>query len=130
MLCPSGEVAVAGDGHAEVGIEFFVDVLQGGGDSHPSGHAETEPHGFPWVVVRILPQDDYFDLLEGGSIESVEDQAAGRIDDLSLGFFLFDEGDEIIKKGLFEEVLQDGFPGFFNIYVGHGGSVLRDVLLR
>lgn len=87
VLGPGAQVAVVGNRNAQVGVEFFVNVLQGGGNAHTFGRRKRQAHGFAGIVVGVLPQDDNFDFVEGRAVKGVKNERPRRVNYL-IGLFL------------------------------------------
>ena len=89
------QAAVVGPGHAEVGFEFGVDVLQRRRQRHPGPDAEAQPVGLSPPVVRVLAQDHRLDVRVGREVQGGEDLLRRR-EDLAPGPF---PGHEPVQLG-------------------------------
>jgi len=120
LFGPVGEVAVVGDGHADVLVQFFeyIDEGRGRGDAFWDGEAEAV--GLAGAVVGVLAEEDDLDLVEGGGVEGVKDEAAGGIDGFAGEAFRLEVVDDLEKIGFGEFLFEDAFPGFFDLYIHRG----------
>ena len=75
---PSLQAAMRWERQPQIAGQFFADVSQAGGDDLPRGHGESQAVRLPWSMVRILPQNDDFDLVTPGVMKRRKD--IGRID--------------------------------------------------
>lgn len=121
LLGPVSEVAVVGDGHTDILTQFFKDIDEGGwrGDGFLDGEAEAV--GLAGAMVGVLSQQDDLDLIEGSSVEGVEDKAAGRIDRPVAHLFVFEQGGDLAEIGFAEFRAEKFFPAFFYLDVHSWG---------
>ena len=68
-LCPRLERAVDGDGLAQITLQFFENVAQGGGQLDARRHRERQALRLVRAVVGVLPQDHHFDLRQRGELQ-------------------------------------------------------------
>ncbi len=47
-------------------VEFFEDVAQGGGRLDAWCDGKCQSFCLPWAVVRVLPEDDDFNVMQWG----------------------------------------------------------------
>ncbi len=79
-LCrPAAQVAMRSRRDAQVLLQLLIYILQRRRNAAAARNRKTEPHSLPRIVVGILPQNDHFDLLKGRAVESIENEAARRI---------------------------------------------------
>ena len=121
LFRPVGEVAMAGDGHADVLVQLFEDVDKGGGRWNTFLDGETQAVGLAGAVVGVLSQQDDLDLVEGGCVEGVEDKATGGIDRFVAHLFVFEQGGDLGEVGFAKFLFEYGFPAFFYFYVHSEG---------
>ena len=72
--------------HACVTIKLCINVYQRRWHTDPPGDRETESVGLAWSVIRILPKDDHFDLIEWCGVQSGKPVFATWIYDFALVF--------------------------------------------
>ena len=67
---------------SDLGVCFkvLVNVLVGGRGRHGLHHTEAQPMGLVGLVVRVLPNDYYFDILDRRGLKGIKDQFLGGID--------------------------------------------------
>lgn len=83
---PTREVAV-GRARATCLLAYlFIYVGKRWRNGYSRRDGERESHGLPVSVVRVLPQDDHFEILWGAGVEGIED-LTGRREDLRGGIF-------------------------------------------
>jgi len=117
LFGPVGEIALFGDGHPDVLVQFFINVDEGWGRRDALLDGEAEAVGLTGAVVGVLAEEDDLDLVEGGGVERVEDKAAGRIDRPSGHPFGLEMGDDLEEVGFREFGLKDRLPTVFNLDV-------------
>ena len=79
LLGPPRQVAVGGHRRSDIRGYLLEDIDERGGHHDTAGHGETESHGLPLLVIRVLPDDDHLDLVEGTQVEGIEDELSRRI---------------------------------------------------
>lgn len=72
------EVTRCRNGFAKVAVEFLVDIVQRRRYLHALCDREAEPLCLTHLVVGILPNDDYANLVKRAYIESTEDLCSRR----------------------------------------------------
>ena len=70
LRCPAREVAVVGNGSAGLVVDLLEDISQRGRNVDARIHREAETVGLTGTMVRILPDDHHFNLIEGSGVES------------------------------------------------------------
>jgi len=118
LLGPTGEVATGGNGGTSVVLYLLEDVEQRRGKRHSVVDRETQSMGLTWLMIGILSQKDYLQLLEWTEIEGIENQTGGRIA-LVLAILLPDERHKLSEVRLVELALQPSFPAllYFHFHV-------------
>jgi len=76
------------------------------------------------AVIRVLAQDDHFDMVEGRGVESIEDKAAGGVDGFTGQLFSFQERGDLEEIGLGELLFEHSLPALFDFYV-HAGDLCK-----
>ena len=104
MVGPAFEIAAGWDRGADVGVDFFVDVLKRRWDGDAVVYRKTETVGLAAAVVGILAQDDDFHLLEWARVERVEDEGWRWIDGFGL-ILGFHKIRQLFEIGLFKFIL-------------------------
>ncbi|MPN57672.1 hypothetical protein SDC9_205366 [bioreactor metagenome] len=79
---------MVGNGTAEFGMQFLVDVHQRRRDFHTRPDRKTHAVGLVWPVIRILAQDHGLDFAKRGGLQGVKNIMFGRI--YSMGVVLPD----------------------------------------
>jgi hypothetical protein len=99
----------------------YIDQRRRRGD--PVRNRETESVGLSRTMIRILPEDHYFDPVKGRMIEGIENQFSGWIYSISF-LFLHQERLEFAKVGRLELLPEDFFPTLFDIWLNcrHGAE--------
>ncbi len=115
LSCPSTEVAMQTGRYAQIGLEFFVDVLQGGWERLQIGfYTEAQSIGLTRTVVGVLPKNDDPDGIPGCVVESREYFGPGWIDRVLLFFFKKCSPD-VGQRLLPEELFQPDLPALFHL---------------
>ena len=116
---PGPGLEVVGPAHpdAQVALYFLIDVHERGGSGHAVGHREAQAHRLAWIMIRVLTQDNHFDILHRSELEGPENAVSRGIDGLSLLLFGMEIRDKPRKVRLVELTLQGLSPGFFYLYV-------------
>ena len=117
LLGPMGEVAVVGDGHTDVLVQFLKDVDEGGGRGDGFLDGKAKAVGLASAMVGVLSEQDDLDLIDGSGVEGVEDEAAGRIDRPVAHLFVFEQGSDLAEIGFTEFRSEEFFPAFFDLDV-------------
>lgn len=114
LVGPVLQIAVAGDRHAQVILDFFVHVAQRRRGYDALLHRKAQAVGLSRTVVRILSDDHHLDVVERGGVKGIENVLAGRVN--GLASFLF--GDQKCfqhrKVGLVEFVREGCLPAFLD----------------
>ena len=87
LVRPAGQVAVTRVFKSQVTMQFLVDVHKACRSFDTLWHRKAQPHCLPWLVVRVLAENDYPNLVKRGGIEGVEDQLTWWKDGLSRSDF-------------------------------------------
>jgi len=117
LFGPVGEIAVVGDGHADVGVQFFEYIDEGGWGWDAFLDREAEAVGLAGAVVGVLAEEDDLDFVEGGCVEGVEDESAGGVDGAAGCPFGFEVVDDLEEIRFGEFGFEDLFPAFFDLYL-------------
>jgi hypothetical protein len=80
LSCPCLEVAVVGDGASGVVVELAEHVPERWRKRHAGSDGKGEAVGLPWLVVRILAEQDRADAPERREAQGLEDFGRRRID--------------------------------------------------
>ena len=115
---PAFEVPVRGRIDAQVVVKFLEDVDERRGRLDSHGHREAQPVRLARMVVRVLPDDDRLDLVDGAVVERRKNLGAGWIDDVVLRLLLQKFFFNLFKIRLLELVGEQMEPRFFEFY-GH-----------
>ncbi len=83
LLCQGVRVSRGGNGAAQIGFEFLIDVAQARRQlGLRRWDRERQSHGLVGSVIRVLTQDDNLDLVGRRVGEGIEDVVLCRVDGL------------------------------------------------
>ena len=116
LLLPSRKITACRNRCTEVVVYLLKDVLQGWRHRHSVGNREAQPHCLPWLMIRVLSDDDHLHLVVGAQVEGVEYQLSRGIA-CRCGIFLAHEVDQVDEVGFFKFLYKMSFPRFFHFHV-------------
>lgn len=125
LLCPACQVAALRNGCSCFGLHLFEDVLERGRECNAVVDTEAEPVRLSRSVIRVLPEDDDTNFVEGCCVEGIEDEPSGRVAG-ARGIFLTNELRQVLKVGLVEFFSKLLLPGRFNPDHGVGIKTEED----
>ena len=114
---PAFKIRASAHGYAQIRLDLLEYILQGRRGRHVRRHGERKSHGLAGPMIRILTEDHDFHLRQRSKLESLENQASGRIDDLSGLFFIMQKTHQRGEVRFFELVAQCVFPSLFYLNV-------------
>ena len=109
LFGPAVEIARSGNGRARIVVHLLEYVDQRGRERHAVADRKAQSVGLPRPVIRVLSDDDHFQIIGIAHIESPENIASGR-ENPPLGVFLLDEIDQLPEIGLVELPAYPLFP--------------------
>src|SRR5579859_2696328 len=123
LFGPMGQVAMPGDGHTYITLQFLENIDQRWRWGNAVLHGKAQSMRLSGTVIGILAQQYHLQFVERGCIKCVEDQASRRVDCLAGQFFRFQKSSDLEEIVLFEFLLEHVLPAFFDFYV-HIGMIL------
>ena len=114
LFCPACQVATLWNGCSCFGLYLFENVLERGREGNAVVDTEAESVRLSRSVIRVLPEDDDTNIVEGRCVEGIEDEPSGRIAG-ARGVFLTNELRQVLKVGLAEFFGKLLLPGRFNL---------------
>ena len=102
LFGPFGEVAMVGNGEANILVYFFVNINEGRGrlDAILYGKAKTVCLSFS--MIGVLAQQDHFYLFKGGKVKGVENKSSWWVNGVPGRFLDAEVTNDLIKKKLSE----------------------------
>ena len=117
LIGPMRKISIAVlEALAIFGFELLVDVAQGRRQRDAMLNGEREPMRLVWIVIRILPEQDNFYLVDTRTIERLKDELARRIDDAFCVSILY-KRDKVLEVFTFKLIGEERLPRFFDIDV-------------
>ena len=74
LRSPTFKIAMTGRLDAKIFVQFRLNVLQAWGNAHIPGHGKGKALRFTGLQIRILAENDRFDLWERDGLERVKAQ--------------------------------------------------------
>ena len=90
LVCPVFEVTALWKGDAHVVVEFLENVHKGRWRLDAVGYGKAEPVCLSRIVLRILADDDRFDLVHRAFVEGCKNLRSRRVHGVLLLFFCKD----------------------------------------
>lgn len=118
LMRPAFQISVWRWRDAQIVLEFLENVNQRWWWLDSVWHGEAKSVSLSWIVVRVLPDDDGLDFIDGAKIECRKNLRTGRINDMVLRMFLQKLCLDLLKVRLFELVGEQFQPRWFK-FNGH-----------
>ena len=99
-------------------MEFLENVDEGGRRLNAERYGEAKAVGLSRIVVRVLPDDDCLDFIDGAIVEGGKNLRSGRVNHVVLCVFLQKFCLNLLKIRLLELVGEQVQPGLFK-FDGH-----------
>ena len=115
---PAFQVPVLRWRDAEIVVEFLENVDEGRRRLDSERHREAKSVRLARIVVRVLPDDDGLDFIDGAKVEGCKNFRSGWIHHMVLRMFLQELCLDLLKVRLFELVGEQFQPRFFE-FDGH-----------
>ena len=109
LLGPSGQVTRHRDVGSHVVFDFLIYIDQRRRNLHAVRHRERQSLRLPRLMIRVLPENDHFELVERAEVESPEDVAPLWIDG-GLCIFRSHEIRQLAEIVLFKLALEPALP--------------------
>ena len=78
LFRPSAQITALWDRRAQVAMDLLVDIHQRRGYLHTIGHGKRESHGLPFLMVRVLADDDHAHLVKRARVKGVKNKPCRR----------------------------------------------------
>ncbi|MNF58401.1 hypothetical protein D3C84_399530 [compost metagenome] len=113
LVGPALQATVAWNVDVQVALELFIDIQQRRRCRDARLHREAQAMGLARAVIRVLSQDDHFDLVQRRGVEGIEDHRPWRIDLFAGSVFLPQKLAQLCHVGLVELSTQRVLPARF-----------------
>src|SRR5690606_37817865 len=116
LVCPRRKVAmVRYPEPRDIRGQLLVHVAQRGWYTHARRNGKGQAVSLPYVMVRVLPQDDHVNRVKGGVVERIENKVTRWINRM-FPLFCHQELFELPHISLFKLGTKYGFPTRFQLY--------------